>query len=151
MRHLYTFHDPAPGLPPSAERSTRIVALKDGVAWWAVPLPFIWLAWHRLWRALAVYVLAAVLVGVLVEFLPLNATAGLLIGGLFNLAVAVQGNDLRRMALARRGFTEVAAIQAASLPEAECLFFDRWARGETLIVPPAPVDIPAGLTPEPAV
>jgi hypothetical protein len=151
VTHIYTFHDPAPDTQPSTDHAVRIVGIKDGIAWWALPVPFIWLVWHRLWRALAVYVVAVVAIGIIIEFLPLSVSADVLIGALFNVAVAVQGNDLRRAALMRRGFSEVAAVSASSMVEAECVFFDAWARGET-ILPPVEAEKPAVVlsSPEPA-
>jgi hypothetical protein len=152
MKHFYTFHDPAPSDAPHIDRARQIVAIKEGIAWWALPVPLLWLLWHRLWWALALYVFAAIAVAVVTHLLPLGAAAVFFIGALFNVAVALIGNDLRRAALARKGFAEVAAIRAGSLRHAECIFFEAWAKGETRFAAAEP-DVPQPvqpILPEPA-
>lgn len=119
---IYTAHRKTEYLrEEDADRAVLFV--RDGFNWAAFLVPFLWLIWHRLWLALAIYLVAAIGLGVLAGFtgLPatLTTTLGLLINGWFGL----EGNDLRRRGLDRRGFQEVADIAASDREEAAWRFF----------------------------
>jgi hypothetical protein len=82
-----------------------------------------WLLFHRLWIALALYVIAlAVLIGV-AAFLRLDPTISLWLSALANLLLGLEGNNLRRAALERSGKPAVDIVTARRLEEAEQKFF----------------------------
>jgi Protein of unknown function (DUF2628) len=105
---VYTAHTPPAAIAPGAGP----LLLRDGFAWGACLFGGLWLLARRLWwEALAWAGAAAVLVALLPGWAlpPVALTAALLLGW--------HGQDLRRAALARRGWT-LAEIVAARDTEA---------------------------------
>jgi hypothetical protein len=98
----------------------RAKLIRDGgvLAFW---LPAVYLGLHRLWFGLAAYVLA-----ILATLL-----AGGLIGGgpmlilliLASVFVWLEGGQMRRRALERRGWNELGTVNAANRDEAELRLF----------------------------
>jgi hypothetical protein len=104
------------------EAADGVVFVKDGFSWLAFLVPLVWLVWHRVWRGLAGYVIAVtVLVGIgyLAGFPEGLATS---LGMLLNLYMGLEGNNLRRKALMRRGYQELADIAAGDGEEAAWRF-----------------------------
>jgi len=104
------------------EAADGTIFVKDGFSWPAFLVPFVWLIWHRLWWGLAGYIIAVAAlagIGYLANFPEdLGASLGLLV----NLYMGLEGNNLRRKALARRGYLEVADIVAGDGEEAAWRF-----------------------------
>lgn len=145
---LYTVHE-APGCQRDPEGAARVIFLKDGMSVPAFLFPALWLLWHRLWLGLLMYA------GVMIAMSVLTAKAGMsggwlmLIALLPNIWIALEGNDMRRRKLARKGYRQTAAIRAEDLDEAEVLFFARWVHDASPAPTPAPR--PAEVTLPPAV
>ncbi len=127
---FWSFFDPKPDLPPSAERAPHIVVVKEGFAWLALLMPLLWLLWHRLWWETLFVLVVFVAVGVAASFMPVSPLALMGIHSLMNLAIAFIGNDLRCAKLERNGYEAVAVLQGNTQLEAEALFFDTWGRPE---------------------
>jgi hypothetical protein len=135
---LYSVHAPPDeswgGVPPDPE---RVLFVKDGIAWPAFFMPPLWMLWHRLWLPL-VWAVAFVLALMWIDRLAGDGAAVLTaLAGLVFLAVA--GNDLRRHALASRGWTEIGSSHGRNVEEAEIRFFvrdDSRAAANTAIEPP---------------
>ena len=112
--------------------SDRAVFLRDGMTKWAVVLPWLWLWRHRL-----------VLVGFAALALDIGLSwaaeraglglAGIVLPLLLGLYVALEGPSLRAARYRRRGFKEVAIVDAADEDEAAILYY----AGETMEVVPA--------------
>lgn len=95
--------------------------LPDRAPWLALVLPPVFLAWHRLWLALALYctaLLALVLLAGLAGH-PLLALLALLPPGLVYFA----GSDLVRASLIRRGWQEAQTLCADSHDAAELRYY----------------------------
>jgi hypothetical protein len=95
-------------LPSSPERpqpEARAVLLREGFSWPAFLVPVLWLAWHRLWLFALGYLVVA---GAVVASLP--DSAGFPVALALQYFVGVHARDLRRRALARRGYVEAAVI-----------------------------------------
>ena len=105
------------------EAASGVLFVKDGFSWPAFLIPFVWLIWHRLWFWLAGYVvLAAALAGIgYAAGFPDNL--GTMLGLLANCYFGLEGNNMRRNALTRRGYVEVADVVADSSDEAAWRFF----------------------------
>ena len=70
---IYTAHRKTEYLrEEDADRAVLFV--RDGFSWFAFFIPFFWLIWHRLWLALAVYLVLAVGLAVLAKFTGMPAT-----------------------------------------------------------------------------
>lgn len=101
----------------------NVVFVKDGFSWPAFFIPFVWMIWHRLWLALAAYIVVVAClsgIGYLSGFPDGLAT---MLGLLVNVFFGLEGNNLRRRALARRGFHEVTDIVASDREEAAWRYF----------------------------
>ena len=118
--------------------------MKEGFAWLALITPTLWVLYHRLWWVL----LGLICVGVLIAIIPALVTgdtaAATYSSLLVNLIMGFVANDLRRWTLARRGFVEVATVQAANRDAAEFRYFSNWDAGPIL---PQPVSAPPSAKP----
>ena len=83
------------------------VLVREGFAWGAVVFGPFWLARHRAWAALVVAVSVGAAIAARVPA-PLSGWLLLLLAA----TLGVFGNDLRRGALARRGFVEAHVVVA---------------------------------------
>lgn len=122
----------------------RSVFVRDGWSWGAFVFGPLWLARHRHWIsfALALAAMLAVLFGVIVLPVGGGAKAGIL----FLVAVlwGLEGSSLRRLALARAGYAEVALAGGDSLEAIEGRVFAELSAGKS--APPAPHSPPAPLS-----
>jgi hypothetical protein len=129
--HIYTVHAPPAEGQGEAPDRTRLVFIKDGIAWLALFVPVLWILWHRLWLTLLWYV-AFVLVVAWIDRLAgddLATLAGLLGQILF----ALEANNIRRWSLHSRGFDDVGESFGRNVEEAEMRYF----------LDPAPTHMPA--------
>jgi hypothetical protein len=95
--------------------------VKDGFCWPALFVPVLWILWHRMWLTLVwyiAYVLALAWIGRL-----LGEDAAGLVALLGAILFALEANNIRRAALASRGFEEIGAAYGTNLEEAEVRFF----------------------------
>ncbi|GGE28935.1 hypothetical protein GCM10007276_02610 [Agaricicola taiwanensis] len=125
---LFTAHEPKLARTRDERSAEKIVFVKDGFAWLALFIPLLWLLWHRLWLGLLIYVLAVCAAVGLVYFGKLPPNIQNLLFVLPNVWLLLEGNDLRRRKLARRGLVQTAAVMGRSREEAEQRFFAAWVR-----------------------
>jgi len=122
-RRIYTVHE----LPGAPLDGAGIVLVKEGFSFPAFAFSWVWLLYHRMWVALAIWIgLTVTLSWVLQETLgPAAAAAASLALGFM---LGAEGNDIRRWTLARKGYREAGIAAGASLEEAERNFFAKWDR-----------------------
>jgi hypothetical protein len=116
MRY-YSVHAPL-GEPVSPE---RFVFIKDGFSWPAFFVPVLWILWHRLWLTLVwyvVFVLSVAWIGRLV-----SQDVASIVAILGTVLLALEGNNIRRMALESRDWEEIGASFGKTISEAEARFF----------------------------
>jgi hypothetical protein len=131
--------------PPDDPAGERAEFVRDGFSVVAFVVPFIWLAWHRLWLEAAFVFGVAIGLALLGEAYPW-ARAFSPLATLLGLYVALEGGALRVAALKRRGWREAGVVTASSSGEAEL----RWFADARQTGRPAPVaDAPAPLPPAP--
>jgi len=106
------------------------VFVKDGFSWPAFLVPFFWLIWHRMWWALAGYLIAVAGVAGAGYAAGFPDGLGTWLGLLVNLYMGLEGNNLRRKVLSRRGYQEVADVAANDGEEAAWRLFADRAHGE---------------------
>lgn len=127
---VYTVHAPqrAPSGPPETaeERADALVFVKEGFCWPAFLLGPFWLAYHRMWRALAGYVAVAILIALLLRLLPGGTAAIVPVLQLASLAFGFEADDLRRRALERRGYEMIGTTAGRSFDECEHRFLTGW-------------------------
>jgi hypothetical protein len=110
MRSWTVHAPPAAGSRPGQPAAPAIL-VPEGFSWGACLLTLPWLLWHRLWLAAVIYAAAGLALAALLPpaaILPVGLAAQFLLGA--------HGQDLRRAALARRGW-RLAHVVAA--PDAD--------------------------------
>lgn len=154
----------APRVPTAGERGEidpmAVAFVKEGFSWPAFFFAEIWLIVSRMWLVLVLYIVAfaaLVLIGAWIG----SAFAGpaILLG---HFLFALEGNELKRWTLARRGFQVIDIVEGRHEEEAEVRFFQR--AGDLIATgkpsgapppapprtPPAPPSEIVGLFPAPA-
>lgn len=128
---IYTVHAPPADGPGEAPDRTRLVFVKDGIAWLALFVPVLWILWHRLWLTLLWFVAFALVVAWIGRLFgdDLATVAGLLGQILF----ALEANNIRRWSLHSRGYDDVGESFGRNVEEAEMRYF----------LDPAPLQSPA--------
>ena len=108
----------------SAEEASlvRARAVRDGFSWGALIFAQLWLLVHRLWFALAVWVVLEIAFFLLV-YPHVSGFAAALVDALAHLYIGFEGNRLRIGKRARRARV-TAVVAAANRDEAEVRFFD---------------------------
>jgi hypothetical protein len=140
----------------TVDAAERILFVREKFFWLALILPLFWLLWHRLWVGLLGWIGAVVLIGIVIWALNLDQITAAAASLIPSLVVALEGTELRRRKLLRRGFRDTGVVVAEDLEDAERRFFTRWlAREEALRptpavpLPPLPQTSVIGLFPEP--
>ena len=107
--------------PPEAGRIRRASRIEgrlpalvpEGFAWLAFLFGLPWLLWHRLWLEAVIYVAALAILAALLP-VKLLAVAAVAVQWL----LGAQAQDLRRAALARRGFRQAHVVAEADTDRA---------------------------------
>ena len=137
----------ASGRPGAESRDT--VFVRDGFALFAFLMPWLWLAWHRLWlEALAAFAAAIALAGL--GTLAGFSVAAPLLSLLVSLYVGLEARALRVAALRRRGWTEWGVVEADSLDDADIRYVTSAAVEDGAVAEP-PVPMAATSSPRPFV
>lgn len=121
---VYTVHEPLRRKGDMGAHAMRFVFIRDAFSWAAFLFGPLWMLRHRLWLALAVYLVAAFALGVVVDLA--GGSVGLmgLIGLLLALLLGMEAASLRRFALERRGWTARGVVVGEDLEAAERRYFD---------------------------
>jgi hypothetical protein len=131
----YTVYEPP---EPSTDRIDRAVELrfvKDGFQVpAAVAAPF-WLAAHKLWLALAGYVVVVALLLLADEWLELPVYLLPLLIVALHLVVGFEADTVERATLEGRGWTSAGTVTGTSANECERRFFERWLPEQPILSP----------------
>ncbi|MDK9696160.1 MAG: DUF2628 domain-containing protein [Siculibacillus sp.] len=141
----WTVHAPEGDLG-DAIAADRLVFTREGFAWVALFLPFLWAPFHRLWLVFLGWLGVAVGIEAIDH---LASDVGTVLSIAFALWFAIHANDLRRWTLERRGWRLVGLTNGSDLDEAEARFFAKLAgaKGAIAVLPPAPPPAPRFETP----
>lgn len=114
--------------PPAdrLERAEAMVFVSDDFSWGAALLGPIWLALNQLWIALIAYVAGTAVLSWLLSALGYNETATTVLVLAINVWLGFEAPALKRMALARAGWTEAGSVSGRDAGECERRFFDGW-------------------------
>jgi hypothetical protein len=110
---------PAGATVPEGE---ELVFLRDGFSFLAFLFPPLWLLWHRLWVEAAV-TFAVLIAAAGIEQLG-GVTVSLPVQLMVSIFVGLEGNGLRIASRRRRGWNEIAVIDAASGYDAETRYLE---------------------------
>lgn len=123
---VYSVYEPPNEARTLTERADQLVFVKEGVAWVAFLVPLLWLIYYRMWvefvLLLAIYVGLQWAFGSEPQGQAFAAWASLGIG----ILVAFEANDLRTLALERRGYRFAGVASGRGRTEAERAFFTSW-------------------------
>lgn len=132
---FYTIHErPA----RTAGGDAEVLAIASGFRWWAAILPMVWLAWHRLWLGLALYILFSLALGIAFALGDIAEPAATAIGLAVSLLIGFSAADFWRWTLERRGWRLVAVLRAEAGADAEELYIRHRGAPKTASVAPAP-------------
>ena len=108
------------GLDPDRD----LVLVKEGFSWPAAIFSVLWALWNRLWAASALFLGLDVALQAGLAWIEASETVAFVLTLALAVAFGMVGNDLRRAALRRRGFAEVAVAAGADRLEAERRFVE---------------------------
>lgn len=107
-------------------RAGKIIFVREGIAWWALFFPLIWILFHRLWLVLLLYLAAVFVIGAAAELADIPEAAGGLATMALSFLLALEGNDLRRWTLKRKGYALADVTGGRDMAECEQRFFESW-------------------------
>jgi Protein of unknown function (DUF2628) len=146
---IYTVHQPLdPGA--AAAEPYRFVFVRDGFSWWAFLLTPFWMLRHRLWLALAIYLLVSAALDAVLRALGASVLTLVLAGLLISLLAGLEASTLRRFKLARRHWRNIGVVTGDDLEDAERRFFDAWIRRAPVRRPASPTSASASGSAAPA-
>jgi len=126
---IYTVHEPPVRLAAAAPTAAdRFIFVRDGFSVWAFLFAPLWMLWHRAWLVLISYVVLWVGLAVLLKALGASGFAIGVVGLLISLLIGLEAGTLRRLALSRRGWSNVGVVSGHDIEDAERRFFDSWLR-----------------------
>jgi len=125
---VYTVHQPPLCATEAAPDPERFVFVRDGFYFWAFMAPWLWMAWHRMWVVLLVYIVGSAAVESAVYYAGAGTGGTAVVGLLIALLIGFEASTLRRFTLARRGWKNVGVVSAYDLEDAERRFFADWVR-----------------------
>ncbi|MBL8806655.1 MAG: DUF2628 domain-containing protein [Rhodospirillales bacterium] len=116
---VYTVH-----LNPLSSRPDRdAIFVREGFNWAAAFFGILWALRHRMWGAAAGMLAYLVALFAAETYLPLDPVRVAVFDLAFAILVGFEANDLRRRALAARGYVEEGIASGAGLDEAELRWF----------------------------
>ena len=108
--------------------SDRARFVRDGFRFSAFVFGPLWLCWHRLWLALAFYVLAVLAIEFAGQFFEFDGLTRLLFIGMIELFIGLEGVKMLDAKLQRKGYYLADIVDGAKRDEFESRFFYRWAQ-----------------------
>jgi hypothetical protein len=110
-------------LPWSSASDGSVVLIAEGFNWYALIFGPFWALWHGMWRTAIVLLVIGAAIGGVGALAGLAPDAVSVSQVLVQIALGLWGNDLRRSALARRGYVERAVVAGRNQVEAEYRYF----------------------------
>jgi hypothetical protein len=122
---VYTVHAPVAEAADFGA-TDRFVFVRDGFHFWAALLGPVWLIWHRLWLALAGWVVAVLVLELAIARLGAGSAAIWFADLIVALLMGFEAASLERWTLSRRNWRQLDIVVADDEEQAERRFFDRW-------------------------
>ncbi len=121
---VYTVHVD----PLSAADDAGAVLVRDGFSWPAALFSVLWALYHGLWEWALVLLVAGAAIGAAAVWLGLDPASQAVVEIGYMALVGWSAGDMRRVALARRGFRLIDVVVGDDLAAAEKRFFRQRAR-----------------------
>ncbi len=101
------------------------VFVKEGFAWAALVIPFFWALWNRMWIVAALILAAALMISGLAQWFKVDDGITIAVSLVINFLIALEGNELLRWTLERRGLGLTGIVTGHSRNDCEFIYFDR--------------------------
>jgi Protein of unknown function (DUF2628) len=147
---VYTVHQPPLDSGAAASEPSRFVFVRDGFSWWAFLLTPFWMLRHRLWLALALYLLMLAALDTGLRALGASVFTLILTGLLISLVAGLEAGTLRRFKLTCRHWRNIGVVTGDDVEDAERRFFDAWIRQAPARRPASPPSAPTSGSAAPA-
>lgn len=109
-----------------ASGGEQVCFVKEGMAWWAYTSPLTWFLYHRMWWEAAAYLGFTLVLTLGGEAVGLGENLILAVNLLILTLVGMEANDLRRLALSKKGYRPIALVHGRNEADAELRFFAGW-------------------------
>lgn len=126
----YTVHHRSGDAASIFARPEQVVFVPEAFCWIALFIPLIWLLFRRMWVIAAIFFAVLTIISAIGISLDLSPWVMVLLSVAMNLFIALEGNELRRWSLARRGLKMIDIIAGRSRDECELEFFRRLGADE---------------------
>lgn len=122
---VYTVHEPLRQNGDALARDgAQVVFVRDAFSWAAFLFGPFWILRHRMWWAFITYVVVVIALGVAADLAGGSAWLTALVAFLLACLLGMEGANLRRWALERRGRIVRAVVVGEDLDAAERRYFD---------------------------
>lgn len=149
---VFTVHEPARPAVDLDDRADELVFVREGFSMPAFLFGPFWLAVHRLWLPLVLYVVAFLLLLGLFQVLPGGSGAVGIVLTLAAMAFGLEANSIRRWGLSRRDYQMIGTAAGKTFEECEHRFLTGWLAGQGTalkssesVKPPVPSLPPASM------
>jgi hypothetical protein len=132
---LYSVHLQGNGI----EAATEAAFVRQAFNWKAFFFGPLWLAWHRLWAALALWI-AAYLLLLGAALSVLSASAAFIIALAFQALLGLEASGLREAKLAAQGYHLAEIIAASGGDEAEITFCRQFQTPDATLADTGPAE-----------
>jgi hypothetical protein len=155
---VFLVFEPKTGRSRTLAEADQVTFLREKFSWPALFFGPLWMIWHRLWLAFALWLVASIAIATGIVALGLSESVVPVALLVSSLIAAFEATGLRRRKLLRQGLREAAVVIAEDREAAERRFFAQWVQAEPAATPtnsPAPSALPplkgpiVGLFPEP--
>lgn len=123
---VYSVFEPPPRAGDNLVGAEHFVFVRDGFSWSAFIFGPFWMLFHRLFLALALWILLVIGSAALARLLSVSSGSELAVIVLLALLVGLEASTLRRWALQRRGWRDLGTVVGDELEAVERRFFDDW-------------------------
>jgi len=124
----FTVHEPPPRKTESVTSPERFVFVRDGFHFWAFVLAPLWLLLHRLWLALACYLVLSFAIGVALFWIGVSSPVQFLASTLIALLIGFEAPTMWRWTLARRKWKTLGFVVGENAEMAERRFYAEWTK-----------------------
>jgi hypothetical protein len=122
----FTVHEPPEVGGTPYERAESLVFVEDGFSWRAALFGQLYFIFRGEWFGLAVYVAAALLLSGALYLVGADNRWFVWMLVFLNVVAGFEANELKRWALTRAGWREIATVSGRGQEEAERRFFEAW-------------------------
>ncbi len=122
----YTVHHPTGDRGDIVDAPEKLIFVKEGLCWPALFIPFLWALFRRMWIVAAIYFVAVMVLNTIVVLSGVPGWIAVVANLGFNVFMWLEGNELRRWSLERRGIKLLDIVSANNFNECERLFLARF-------------------------